>query len=97
MKILFSLFFLFMLSCSSLSEKECQVMNWPSRGYSDALHGYTIVEIENYKKDCSEFNLSALSSIFSNPDRPFTEQHLRCLNQGYRLDQLIHLSGCLIN
>lgn len=44
-------------ACSSMSAKECSVVDWRSIGYEDGVHGYAGDHIAQYRKACAKHGI----------------------------------------
>lgn len=58
MKIILLFIFCFgLISCSSISEKDCSTMNWYKRGQEDAKKGLEPSQYGKHKESCLRFGI----------------------------------------
>jgi vacuolar-type H+-ATPase subunit I/STV1 len=60
-------------SCSAMSPKECQVADWKTVGYQDALSGND-TQIADYNQSCAKVNI-----------KPNTQLYMQGYNQGAKV------------
>lgn len=55
---------LFLTSCASISESECQAGNWADLGYRDGVNGKSRSRIADYVETCGEYGASVDRSAY---------------------------------
>ena len=44
--------------CASMSKKDCETADWHTIGYNDGAHGIYYSNLDNYRKRCSEYQIT---------------------------------------
>lgn len=55
---------LFLASCATLSQQECEAGDWRAVGMSDGANGYPASRIEDHNSACSDYNISVNRELY---------------------------------
>jgi hypothetical protein len=56
--------FTILVSCSTLSEKECKSADWSTLGHSDGSKGYKLSRLNKHNKACSEYGIQVNATAY---------------------------------